>query len=45
MGKIRAMMFMNVADPRFIHDDYDPVPIKCPTHVPGYVWKICVGFS
>jgi hypothetical protein len=38
------MMFMNVADPRFIHGDYDPVPIKCPTHLPGYVWKISFVF-
>jgi hypothetical protein len=45
MGKICVMMLMNVADPRFIHGDHDPVLIKCPTHVLGYVWKICVGFS
>jgi hypothetical protein len=42
MGKIYVMMFMNVTDPRFINGDYDPVAIKCLTHVLGYVWKICV---
>ncbi len=45
MGRICVMMFMNVKDPRFIHVDYDPMPIKCPSHVPCNVLTIFVGIS